>query len=68
MAYGGVQHMGSRGAWSQSEALQTPGKKRGFFFPWPSQPLAMSCAPVAVPLDTEVPVARGFRRLHARGV
>ena len=44
------------------------GKSGDFFFPWPSQPLAMSCAPVAVPLDTEAPVARGFRRLHARGV
>ena len=25
------------------------------------------CAPLAVPLDGEVPVARGFRRLHAPG-
>ena len=46
-----------------------PWEKAGIFL-WsgPRQPLAMSCAPVAVPLDKEVPVARGFRRLHARGV
>ena len=28
---------------------------------------ACCCAPLAVPLDREVPVARGFRRLHAPG-
>ena len=44
------------------------GESREFFFPVAFTTASYERAPVAVPLDTEVPVARGFRRLHARGV
>ena len=44
------------------------GEGREFFLPVALTTASYERAPVAVPLDTEVPVARGFRRLHARGV
>ena len=43
-------------------------QSREFFLPAEALTASYERAPVAVPLDTEVPVARGFRRLHARGV
>ena len=51
--------LAQQGGWTGNENRKWSG---------PRQPLAMSGAPLAVPLDTEAPVARGFRRLHARGV